>query len=406
MLLSAFTPAYAQDIEQRIETINAEMQAHQLALQGLSRKSDSLKLQYVQEKLSTMGFPSEDEIVHHSAFALAYDEEHEQARWVAHMILPDVKEGSAGRTNDFRTDPLVATGTAVDLDYFVQTTDAEGKKVYDSFGFDRGHLAPSADFRWNEAALSESYFYSNLSPQLPEFNRESWAAVEDLIREYVVRTGHEVYVVTGPVLHASLPKMERSPNKVSVPAYFFKVAIDLESLNSIGFYMPNQKCTLPTENYVKTIDEIESLTGLNFFPSLSTNEADLLEGKVSLGPWLPADDKLNVKMLEAADLEPGQFNTLQAYEWVDTGKKVSICGTVVSTFKSSKGNVFINLDRRFPNAVFTVNMWSSDLKNFSFAPEKELADKRICINGEVLLRDGIPQINCTSEKQIFFLNEL
>jgi endonuclease G len=72
-------------------------------------------------------------------------------------------------------DDKVSCGTAVEADYFLRTENPDGTHGYDGFGFDRGHLAPSADFRWSATALSESYYYSNMTPQRPGFNQESWA---------------------------------------------------------------------------------------------------------------------------------------------------------------------------------------------------------------------------------------
>ena len=122
--------------------------------------------------------PGED-LIEHSALFLVYDEQHEQSKWVAHKISQNISEGSVGRTNDFREDTLIKTGSASEKDYFTKSLNEQGKYSYNGYGFDRGHLAPSADFRWSKTALSESYFYSNMSPQLPEFNRKGWAKLEN-----------------------------------------------------------------------------------------------------------------------------------------------------------------------------------------------------------------------------------
>lgn len=165
----------------------------------------------------------------HSCMALVYDEAHEQAKWVAHMVLPDIMEGKISRSNDFRTDPLVKTGSTDETDYFLKTQQPNGSYTYDGFGYDRGHLAPSADFRWSLKALSESYLYSNMSPQLPEFNRELWSGLEDKVRAYIYRNPtSRLFVVTGPILDAKPPVIERSVNKVAIPKAFFKVLLDLK----------------------------------------------------------------------------------------------------------------------------------------------------------------------------------
>ena len=119
-------------------------------------------------------------MIRHKAFSLAYGEEVEQAIWVMHIISSEIKDGTVGRTNDFRIDTLIQSGSAEEEDYFIKTRNSDGDVEYDGFGYDRGHLAPSADFRWSRSALSESYYYSNMSPQLPGFNREKWARSGEL----------------------------------------------------------------------------------------------------------------------------------------------------------------------------------------------------------------------------------
>ena len=145
-----------------------------------------LKLNDIRERLHEMGWPSSDpDLISHPGFVLAYDEEHEQAKWVAHIILKDIQSGSEGRTNKFMVDPLIKTGSAVDEDYFTKTPKPEGGYSYKGYGFDRGHLAPSADFKWSRSALAASYYYSNMSPQRPALNRGKWARLEGFLRDSV-----------------------------------------------------------------------------------------------------------------------------------------------------------------------------------------------------------------------------
>lgn len=403
MLLFAFA-AKAQTNAELIKQHEKSIAQYETHLDSLRSITDSLKLLDIMYRLEKMGWPgSEGELIRHSAMALAYDEEHEMAKWVAHIILRDVASGRTTRTNDFRVDQKVSTGSAEEADYFVTFKDKDGKTQYDGFGFDRGHLAASADFRWNQKALSESYYYSNMSPQRPEFNRESWATVEDYVRSYAIENDVDVYVVTGPVLHPDLPKVSRSVNAVSIPEYHYKIALDIKNEKALAVLMPNELCEGPVEAYVKSINEIEALTGLDFFPNLDTSLSQRLESTIDYKDWLPDSQRNDAMMLSSDHLGKNRYNTLQAYNHVDTGKKVEICGTVVSTFKSQKGNVFVNLDKRFPNTVFTFNIWARDVSNFSYNPEVDLESKRVCVKGEVSLRDGIPQMNVSNEKQISFI---
>lgn len=210
---------------------------------------------------------------------MVYAEAFEQAKWVAHIVLPDVVNGNEGRTNDFRPDEKIKTGSAVETDYFLRIPITDSTFKYDGFGYDRGHLAPSADFRYSKKALSESYLYSNMSPQVAKLNGGHWAELEDVIRQYVVRNKTQVYIVSGPVLRPGLPKIERGTNKVSIPEFYFKVALDETNQRAIGFIMPNKDCEYPVMSYACSIDSIESVTGIDFFASLPDDKEGTLESK-------------------------------------------------------------------------------------------------------------------------------
>ncbi|MEM8901673.1 MAG: DNA/RNA non-specific endonuclease, partial [Bacteroidota bacterium] len=234
----------AQELEVQIAKLTEEVSKSEEYREDLVDQLKELKLKKVQQDLQSYVLPelkAGEEVINHSAMSLVYDEQHEQAKWVAHIILPDIIKGDVGRTNDFRVDPLVKTGSATEVDYFLKYLQEDSTFEYDGYGYDRGHLAPSADFRWSEKALSESYYYSNMSPQLPELNRRIWAELESVIRGYIIaRHKTELYVVTGPVLHDSLPPIQRSINKVSIPEQYFKVIIDLHNQRGIGFILPNK----------------------------------------------------------------------------------------------------------------------------------------------------------------------
>ena len=181
-----------------IEVLERSLEDYNEAIEDIFKDLEVLKLKKIRETIRKVGMPAklpDEEIVHHAALSLSYNEQHEQANWVVHVIPKDILFGNVSRTNNFRLDPQVSTITADSVDYWYS-------------GYDRGHLAPSADFRWSRKALSQSYYYSNMSPQRPELNRESWARLENLVREFAIDAG-EVIVVTGPVLTDDLPKIPR-----------------------------------------------------------------------------------------------------------------------------------------------------------------------------------------------------
>jgi endonuclease G len=239
IFLYTFVPSVtqAQTLNEQIQIYKQEQEQLEHKLGIAKSQLDSLKLLKVIEDLNTIGLPRsdfKDEVITHSAMILAYTEEYEQARWVTHIITPDIVQTSFGRSNDFREDQKVSTGSSKQEDYFLVETLANGKLKYDGFGYDRGHLAPSADFRWSAKALSESFLYSNMSPQKAEFNREIWASLEDALRGYVIKNNISLYVVTLPVLSQDLSRIDRGMNKVAIPKQYAKIAIDLKNNRAIA----------------------------------------------------------------------------------------------------------------------------------------------------------------------------
>lgn len=209
------------------------------------------------------------DLITHSHFSLSYVEDHEQAEWVYYKLNPILLKGSSKRTNNFRVDLKVKTGSAEISDY---------KKS----GYDRGHLAPAADMKFSKISMSESFFMSNMSPQKPSFNRGGWKKLESLVRFWAEDS--EIHIVTGGILNKSLNKI--GGNRVSVPDYFYKIIFDTHDCKMIGFVMPNKKITHELESYIKTIDEIENLTGIDFFYDLEDHIENELESEIDLNKWI------------------------------------------------------------------------------------------------------------------------
>jgi endonuclease G len=386
----------AQNIENKLNHLQDSMQVLNQKQIDLKAEIDELKLQKIREGIVKIGMPElkvGEAVIVHSALSLVYDEKHEQAKWVSHIITADIINGKTGRSNDFREDALVKTGSATEKDYFLKTLKdgSKDKYDYDGFGYDRGHLAPSADFRWSEKALSESYFYSNMSPQLPEFNREKWADLEGLLRGYIFEHPKtQLYVITGPILNDSLSVIERGLNKVSIPNYFFKVVLDLSNKKAIAFIMPNKEIKYPVSSYAVTINEVEEVTGINFFYQLEDDLEESLEEQKNISVWVPEKQKNDVNPLYQPDLPKGVYNTVQAKRHIGSSKKVTVSGTVVSARKTRNGHLFFNLDKNYPNQIFTVAIWKKNIINFSYDPLKEWKGKQITLKGRITDFDGIP----------------
>lgn len=220
----------------------------------------------------------DDPIYAHKHFYLAYDEDTEQAAWVAYELnLSHLNASKVSRTDYFSQDPAIRTGSAHYEDY-------RGS------GFTRGHLVPAADRAYSREAMDETFLMSNISPQKYHFNGGIWRELEEATRDWA-RMNDRLIVVSGPIFQNPNPT-RIGRNDVAVPDLFFKVLVDIDEpdVKGIGFIIPNEKSDQPLTSYMVSIDEVESLTGLDFNANLLTSALeDSVEHAISKDDW-PIDD--------------------------------------------------------------------------------------------------------------------
>ncbi len=212
-----------------------------------------------------------EQLIRHAGFSLVYNETYEQASWVAYELTADETVKLYERTNRFFSDPKISTGSADNADY-------KGS------GYDKGHLAPAGDLEWSAESCAESFYFSNMSPQVPAFNRGIWKTLEEFVRINAVTSG-AVYVVTGPLLQPGLPAIGH--NQVAIPTYYYKVILDYRDpvKKAIGFMLKNQESHNSIQVYAMSIDEVEKKIGINFFPSLTKEEEKSLESVYDVKAW-------------------------------------------------------------------------------------------------------------------------
>ena len=217
-------------------------------------------------------YSTNETIIERPYYTIRYSEPHEQAIWVAYKLSADsLNQETYERKDNFREDPRVRTESASLADY-------KGS------GYDRGHLAPAADFSYDEFALSQSFYMSNMSPQNPSFNRGIWKKLETQVREWAMENDH-IYVVTGPVLSNNLATIGK--NEVAVPKYYYKIVLDIQQpeIKAIAFLMKNEGSKADLSTFVVTIDSLEKLTGLDFFPTMPDEMENMLESSKSTTSW-------------------------------------------------------------------------------------------------------------------------
>lgn len=215
---------------------------------------------------------SSNEFLFKEGFIVAYNEQHKQPASVSYILTSQmVNSKKAERTNYFVEDTMVTTVSASVTDYW-------------GSGYDRGHLAPAADMRWSEAAMYESFMFSNISPQIPAFNRGIWRKLENKVRKWAT-LNDSLYIVTGPVLNTIGTTI--GDNQVGVPLYFFKVILDISypSFKGIGFILPNEKSNENIFNFAVSIDSVENLINYDFFPQLDSESIEYIESHLDKKQW-------------------------------------------------------------------------------------------------------------------------
>ena len=195
-------------------------------------------------------------ILKRKGYITSYNPQTKIPNWVAWHLTAAHSNGIIQRhTNEFHEDMDVAAPRATDDDYF-------------NSGFDRGHMCPAGDNKWDVKAMNETFLFTNVCPQVHGFNSGAWNDLEMACRSWARKYG-ELYIVCGPLLsngqHRTIGR-----NKVVVPERFFKVILCMRGTpKAIAFlYDNNNRNSRSMFKNATNVDEVERLTGIDFFPNL------------------------------------------------------------------------------------------------------------------------------------------
>ncbi len=214
----------------------------------------------------------QERLIYHTGYTVSYNADRRLPNWVAYELTPEETSGPAKRYNRFVPDPEVPY-------HETATTDD-----YKHSGFDRGHMAPAGDMKWSETAMQESFYLSNICPQHPTLNRGIWKRLEDLVRRQAATRG-SVYVVCGPLAADSFPRI--GENGVTVPHGFFKALLQYANGRwaAVAFTFDNGGSDKPLPDHTLSIDELEILTGIDFFPALPDSIETVVEREKDPDWW-------------------------------------------------------------------------------------------------------------------------
>lgn len=208
----------------------------------------------------------------YTGFTLAFNPDNGTPDWVGWELLgAEAEGGAAKRSNQFWQDE--------------ELTGCPTTRDYSHSGYDRGHMCPAADQKWSAKAMSDCFVMANICPQDHSLNAGAWNTLEGRERAWAKRDS-AIVIVAGPIYTESDTK-RIGENKVRVPSAFYKVLLApyTDEPRAIGFVYPNMSSPGNMADYVMSVDEIEKLTGIDFFSSLPDDIEDKVEAVASFKEW-------------------------------------------------------------------------------------------------------------------------
>lgn len=223
--------------------------------------------------LETVTLPENlpSQIKEYTGFTVSFNKDNKTPNYVAWELLDEEAYGSVGRTNNFWTDE--------ELEGCPSTYD------YSRSGYDRGHLCPAADQKWSEEAMNDCFVMANMCPQNSELNSGAWNTLENKERQWAKRDS-ALMIIAGPLYDVNDTETIGQA-KVRVPGAFFKVLLApyIENPRGIAFVYPNMPSPGNMQDYAMSIDELEKLTGFDFFPALPDEIENKVEATYSFKEW-------------------------------------------------------------------------------------------------------------------------
>lgn len=214
-------------------------------------------------------------LIYKTQFIVSYNLDTRCPNYVCWSLTPDRTKGTVERTDTFIGDPVLTESTRV------ETSDYYGS------GYDRGHMCPAGDNKNDKRAMMESFMMTNICPQAHNLNKGDWNDLEQQCRRWAKNYG-PLYICCGPIFDKKHPRTigKRNEMKISVPDRFFKVILSMGRVPmAIGFIYPNRDTDKDIRDYAVTVDEVEKITGMDFFFQLPDDEEEKLESVCNPASW-------------------------------------------------------------------------------------------------------------------------
>lgn len=258
------------------ETVN-ETQMQEVVISQDQQQNNDISLEEAVVSVQNLEIPAKlkdrsEKILKRSNYTISYNRNWNQPNWVAWELNKNETKGRNNRNEEFTADPDLAEA------YQVESYDYSGS------GYDRGHMCPAGDNHFDAKAMNESFYMSNICPQNHELNAGKWNDLEIACRKWANRY-QQLFIVCGPIIDKRNGKRIGKEHEIIVPEKFFKVILitSTKPARAIGYIFENNGSDRPYK--VHSIDEVEKITGMDFFPNLPDKIEDLVESRYEASDW-------------------------------------------------------------------------------------------------------------------------
>jgi endonuclease G len=200
-------------------------------------------------------------VICRKAYLLEHDNKAKIPQWVSYTLKPENATGCEKRMSVFKSDRSLPADKRAEL------------KDYAKSGYDTGHIANSADMSWNPEAARESFILSNMTPQLPQFNRGIWKKLEDQTRAWAINRSHTLLIYAGPIYNQKQDKT-MGANLVTVPNGFYKIIIDTQTNEAMVFRFNHEAASGSLTKFLSSLAQVQKETGIVFPVPKSVKYAD------------------------------------------------------------------------------------------------------------------------------------
>lgn len=224
--------------------------------------------------------PGREQIITRKSYVVSYNPDTRQPNWSAWHLTAAHADG-----------PYKRKQLRIDGNYLEDELSVKGRQRLDDWqgtgGYDHGHMCPSGDNKWSLEAMRQTFFLSNMCVQNSALNQGPWEHLESTCRQWAKKYG-DIHIVCGPIYYSTDYRKAGHKGRLTIPDAFFKVVMRAgPNPQAIGFIYENVS---PAANdkissHVVSVDEVERITGLDFFPTLPKKIEKEIEAHPDLSQW-------------------------------------------------------------------------------------------------------------------------